>query len=1350
MAGYYWTGEQCCWLYYRNVKGELTCIDGTNWNSYVDLKECDPRAGYIDITGQPHCCPEGTGDEKTHRCECSKGYYFNNLTGECDSQPRFSLSTICNGWNPQGRPGYFFNYLIGKSGLSSYRSTHTCQEVINRMDGGSDILAWNDAACRCECKDPALTFNPGAADECADSGQNCDKVCVDLIDSNVTCPMGQQAYYIKGAWTCCRFYDPDSGTCITTDAQWLQYVKGNQTIFKSGGGYIGPDGLPIDCPTGEIEEGGGVTVVGVNSSTGKCTCSWQHKNGGSVFPGFFDTTTGRCLQQYQLNVFYGNEDPANIPTTGQFFLGNNSSGNNYYKIRSITSTDTTSYVGTEASSPNGFLDYWLHTVFNSNGNYTYTTLPVPSVADTQYIATDSGNVVDAKRSFTVSFYGNNGTPATQTKHFRLPSGWGDVYGTVTTPSRPGYTFVDWYNTSAASGGSTINSTLYTLTSNGSYYARWTANTITLNWDEDGGSAITNGSCTYDGNLTLPAANATTKSGYQLDGWLVNGVLRTAGSTISGGCTHANTGVYSGTSTAIAAQWSAAAPNNVTIMLNNNSASGGSCTTSVQCTPGSSCTLPSWNSSSCNIYKGSKIFIGWATTNNSLTGTYSITAPSSNTTYYAVWKSPTYSVTNGDCSPQDTTTNTPTCDVTCNPGYGTSGTYTGTQGATSFSYTCESSCYQVALSAGDGTGGDSSFYMYRNTADGSSKNCKVYTSSACTTEKTSLSSYPTPPTHHILQGYMRSGINNQYGGSSLVVNSGGGDDFAMLKERCTNGYFHPKNETLTAWYTCATGYHSSNGSCVADTWTVTLNKNASDATAGTASVTVTFDAAMPSMTRPTRSNYNFDGYYDTDAASGGTKYYNADGTSAHVADDLSLTDLYARWTPKTYTITLNNNGGSGGDGSVKEIYDTEWKNSAETQVITSVSLPTKSSSGSNHYVFTGYWSATSGGTNKIPSTGALPAATTFTANTTVYAQFGTCACTPGSNVASCSATGVTDNKCQYTYTCATNYTTGGNSSGTFEGVAGVASNTSSDCTLVSSKTLTLQGYSSTCSITASTYYYVPSTGKWYSDSSLTTEVTGANSDPSCTGYTFRGWYWVNPGNYDDNIGNQAANKGEFVQQNTTIATGQNAPSSVQLYAKNNTNLSSFSIDSNKTLYARWAKNCASVSHGDCDLDVAANGNVTYTGSCDSGYSLSNDGTYQPTCTLDTCNPGYYMNSGSCTACGEGYYCLGGTSTRQACPVNLTTPNNSIAAYHDEAGDCGRRLHLDNDVLWLRSTKKTTKALNFDYFAANGTPVSSGGTPDGAADLFLNLSTTPSPMSSTKNFKMNIGGTIYYGCDDNTCQ
>ena len=75
----------------------------------------------------------------------------------------------------------------------------------------------------------------------------------------------------------------------------------------------------------------------------------------------------------------------------------------------------------------------------------------------------------------------------------------------------------------------------------------------------------------------------------------------------------------------------------------------------------------------------------------------------------------------------------------------------------------------------------------------------------------------------------------------------------------------------------------------------------------ASVTATYDAAMPAMgTAPTPlPGYKFEGYW-TAAGGTGTKYYNADGSSAKAWDIASATTLYA-YFKKTEIIRLEHDG-----------------------------------------------------------------------------------------------------------------------------------------------------------------------------------------------------------------------------------------------------------------------------------------------------------------------------------------------------------------------------------------------------------------------------------------------------------
>ncbi len=87
---------------------------------------------------------------------------------------------------------------------------------------------------------------------------------------------------------------------------------------------------------------------------------------------------------------------------------------------------------------------------------------------------------------------------------------------------------------------------------------------------------------------------------------------------------------------------------------------------------------------------------------------------------------------------------------------------------------------------------------------------------------------------------------------------------------------------------------------ANTYMVTLDSQGGSG--GTASVTATYGAAMPSVTPPTRSGYTFGGYYsETDG--NGTQYYTSSGTSTRTWDKTRATTLYAKWTAMTMSTII---------------------------------------------------------------------------------------------------------------------------------------------------------------------------------------------------------------------------------------------------------------------------------------------------------------------------------------------------------------------------------------------------------------------------------------------------------------
>jgi uncharacterized repeat protein (TIGR02543 family) len=162
----------------------------------------------------------------------------------------------------------------------------------------------------------------------------------------------------------------------------------------------------------------------------------------------------------------------------------------------------------------------------------------------------------------------------------------------------------------------------------------------------------------------------------------------------------------------------------------------------------------------------------------------------------------------------------------------------------------------------------------------------------------------------------------------------------------------------------------NNSAQMNTYTVTLNQQ--EGSGGTESVTATYGAAMPAITVPTKTGYDFDGYY-TETNGGGTQYYNADGSSVCTWNITDNTTLYANWTAKQYTVTLDQQGGSGGTTSVNATY---------ASAMPEIGLPTKTG-----YDFDGYYTETNGrGTQYYNANGTSARTCDLTAAVTLYAKW----------------------------------------------------------------------------------------------------------------------------------------------------------------------------------------------------------------------------------------------------------------------------------------------------------------------------------------------------------------------------
>lgn len=149
----------------------------------------------------------------------------------------------------------------------------------------------------------------------------------------------------------------------------------------------------------------------------------------------------------------------------------------------------------------------------------------------------------------------------------------------------------------------------------------------------------------------------------------------------------------------------------------------------------------------------------------------------------------------------------------------------------------------------------------------------------------------------------------------------------------------------------------------------------------------------------------------------------------------------------------------------------------------------------------------------------------------------------------------------------------------------------------------------------------------------------------------------------------------------------------------------------------------------------------------GCNVTNLGEYSGTVSMVpqftlasyTCSAGYYLPADgiACVACPQNNYCVGGTYTyNETTDQGITQCGSGLVAPSGmwEVAQCGHKLHLGDEVLYLRSVKKTTPSLNIK--------TSTGET------FHANATTTETPIhaGSTHKLKLTDGVTVWYVYDD----
>ncbi len=125
-----------------------------------------------------------------------------------------------------------------------------------------------------------------------------------------------------------------------------------------------------------------------------------------------------------------------------------------------------------------------------------------------------------KRKYTITFDAQGGSVTPKTKTV-INS---ETYGELPIPALMGYNFAGWYTNTEYTDEIKAN-TKVDLKDNQTLYAKWEANSITINFNSDGGNTITTKTVKYNsdyGELEIPI-----KRGYSFLGWYLNNTLITS-------------------------------------------------------------------------------------------------------------------------------------------------------------------------------------------------------------------------------------------------------------------------------------------------------------------------------------------------------------------------------------------------------------------------------------------------------------------------------------------------------------------------------------------------------------------------------------------------------------------------------------------------------------------------------------------------------------------------------------------------------------------------------------------------------------------------------------------------------
>ena len=306
-------------------------------------------------------------------------------------------------------------------------------------------------------------------------------------------------------------YTYSFAAAITLYATWSQ----NFTINYSGNGatsgdtptaqtyYAGGPRLTVSSNAGNFARTG-YTLVGWNTAANGSGTAYAIGGANATFSGN-TTLYAQWLGSTYTILYTGNGNSSGSAPSSQTFT---------YGGSGITLRSNSGPLLRTGYTFAG----WNTQGDGSGTSYTESQTPVTFAGDTVLFAQWTGN------TYTVTYNANTGTVDTTTASFAYGSSV-----TLLTPTKTGYAFQGWYDTTTAGSKIADGGATYSAALSRTLYAQWLINSYTYTYNGNGGTVDTS-TVTYtygDANITL---RTPTRTSYQFDGWYT---ANTGGTRIGG-------------------------------------------------------------------------------------------------------------------------------------------------------------------------------------------------------------------------------------------------------------------------------------------------------------------------------------------------------------------------------------------------------------------------------------------------------------------------------------------------------------------------------------------------------------------------------------------------------------------------------------------------------------------------------------------------------------------------------------------------------------------------------------------------------------------------------------------------